>query len=318
MISAVPAADQSSTVWSDKLGGHFGVVVAIAVVVLAALILRWLIRILVNRVVRTFTDRATKKRSDRGRAGREREETTQMVVERTAARARTLGQLLKSVTTFVVLGVVIVVVLSLLGINIGPIVASAGIAGIAIGFGAQSLIRDFLTGVFMIFEDQYGVGDLVDTGQAVGTVEDVGLRVTKLRDENGVIWYVPNGSIARVGNKSQGWAVADVQVPVPPTYDLDRVQGVLRTTAEQLSEDGHWRPDILDEAPIVSVESITPEAVQVRVRLHTKPTRQGAVARELRVRVKEGLDAAGLSYAKPRPRRPDGPGDSGGEAPAPE
>ncbi len=304
MISAVPAAAQGGTSWSDRLGSHWAVVVAIVVTVLMAFVVRWLIRVLVNRVVRSFTDSATKKRSERGRVGREREETTQLVVERTAARARTLGQLLKSVTTFVVLGVAIVIVLSLLGINVGPIVASAGIAGIAIGFGAQSLIRDFLTGVFMIFEDQYGVGDLVDTGQATGTVEDVGLRVTKLRDDNGVVWYVPNGSIARVGNKSQGWAVADVQVPVPPTYDLDQVQAVLRETAGRLADDLSWRVDVLDEPPIVSVESITPEAVQVRVRLHTKATRQGAVTRELRVRVKEALDSAGLSYAEPRARPP--------------
>jgi len=289
------------------LGSHVGVIVAILVTLLAALLVRWLIRVMVNRVVRTVTDAAASKRFARAKADREGADTAQLMVERTSARARTLGQLLKSVTTFVVVGVAVVIVLSLLGINVGPIVASAGIVGIAIGFGAQSLIRDFLTGVFMIFEDQYGVGDVVDTGQAVGTVEDVGLRVTKLRDDNGVIWYVPNGSIARVGNKSQGWAVADVLVPVPPTQDLDRVQAVLRETALGLSDDTHWNEDILDEPPIVSVESITPDAVQVRVRLHTKATRQGAVTRELRVRVKTALDAAGVSYERPRRGGPEHP-----------
>jgi small conductance mechanosensitive channel len=289
------------------LGSHLGIIVAILVTLLAALLVRWLIRVLVNRVVRTVNDAATRKRFARAKAEREGEDTAQLMVERTAARARTLGQLLKSVTTFVVVGFAVVIVLSLLGINVGPIIASAGIVGIAIGFGAQSLIRDFLTGVFMIFEDQYGVGDVVDTGQAVGTVEDVGLRVTKLRDDNGVIWYVPNGSIARVGNKSQGWAVADVLVPVPPTQDLDRVQAVLRETALELSGDTHWNADILDEPPIVSVESITPDAVQVRVRLHTKATRQGAVTRELRVRVKTALDAAGVSYERPRRGGPEHP-----------
>jgi small conductance mechanosensitive channel len=295
----------------DRLSSHWGVLLAILVTVLVALVLRWLIRRLVNRVVRSFTEAATSKRAARAKAGHEREEATALVVERTTARATTLGQLLKSVTTFVVFGTVVVIVLNLVGVNVGPILASAGIAGIAIGFGAQSLIKDFLTGIFMIFEDQYGVGDLVDTGQASGTVEDVGLRVTKLRDDNGVIWYVPNGAITRVGNKSQGWAVADVQVPVPPTYDLDRVQSVLRESAEELARDAHWHPDILDEPAIVSVESISPEAVQVRVRLHTRATRQGAITRELRVRVKEALDAAGLSYARPRPRATGEPGTPG-------
>ena len=277
-----------------------GIVVAIGIVVVAALLIRWLIRLLVNRVVRSVTDASTKKRVARAKAGREREDTAQLVVELTTARARTLGQLLKSVATFLVLGTALVIVLGLLGVNVGPIIASAGIIGIAVGFGAQSLIKDFLTGVFMIFEDQYGVGDLVDTGQAVGTVEDVGLRLTKLRDDNGVIWYVPNGSILRVGNKSQGWAVADVMVPVPPTTDLDRVQSVLQETATELAAEPDWHGDVLDEPPVVSVESITTDSVQVRVRLHTKPTRQGPVTRELRVRVKQALDTAGVSYSKPR------------------
>jgi moderate conductance mechanosensitive channel len=281
-------------------GSHLGVIVAVAITLVAALLVRWLIRVLVNRVVRTVTDASTSKRFARAKAGREGDEATAVMVERTAARARTLGQLLKSVTTFVVVGIAVVVVLSLLGVNVGPIIASAGIVGIAVGFGAQSLIKDFLTGVFMIFEDQYGVGDLVDTGQAVGTVEDVGLRLTKLRDDNGVLWYVPNGSIQRVGNKSQGWAVADVQVPVPPSTDLEQVQETLRQTAATLAADPDWRADILDEPPVVSVESITPEAVQVRVRLHTHATRQGPVTRELRVRVKEALDAVGISYGRPR------------------
>jgi small conductance mechanosensitive channel len=280
---------------------RLGIGVAIAVVVVVALLVRWLIRHFVNRVVRSVTDSSAKKRVARAKAGREREDSAQLMVERTSARARTLGQLLKSVTTFLVLGTAIVIVLGLLGVNVGPIIASAGIVGIAVGFGAQSLIKDFLTGVFMIFEDQYGVGDLVDTGQAVGTVEDVGLRVTKLRDDNGVIWYVPNGSIARVGNKSQGWAVADVLVPVPPTTDLDRVQSVLQETASALAAESDWHADVLDEPAVVSVESITPDAVQVRVRLHTKPTRQGPVTRELRVRVKQALDEAGVSYSRPRP-----------------
>jgi moderate conductance mechanosensitive channel len=298
--ASVPAGLLLASDQKGFFGSHLGILVAIAITLVLALIVRWLIRRLVNRVVRGVTDATTNKRVARAKAGREREDTAQLMVERTAARARTLGQLLKSVTTFLVVGTAVVIILSLLGVNIGPIIASAGIVGIAVGFGAQSLIKDFLTGVFMIFEDQYGVGDVIDTGQAVGTVEDVGLRLTKMRDDNGVIWYVPNGSIQRVGNKSQGWAVADVLVPVPPSTDLDHVQTVLRETATELAAESDWHPDVLDEPAVVSVESITPEAVQVRVRLHTKATRQGPVTRELRVRVKQALDSAGVSYSRPR------------------
>ena len=283
----------------DRLGDHLAVVISVVATVMVALALRWLVRRLVSRVVRSVTQTSVTRRFARAKAGRVGEETAQILAERAAARARTLGALLKSVTTVVIVGIAAVVILGLAGVNVGPVVASAGIVGIAVGFGAQSLIRDFLTGVFMIFEDQYGVGDVVDTGQATGTVDDVGLRLTKLRDENGVIWYVPNGSIARVGNKSQGWAVADVQVPVAASEDLDHVQGVLRDTAEQLAGHPVWSADVLDESPVVSVESITPEAVMLRLRLHTRATKQGAVTRELRVKVKEALDAAGITYTRP-------------------
>jgi small conductance mechanosensitive channel len=284
------------------LGHEFSPVVgdsiAIVVTVVAAFVLRWLVRRAIDRTVRTITDTSLAKRVARARAGHDASEETRIAAERTAARARTVGSLLKSVSTFLILGIAAVVVLGLLGINVAPVIASAGVIGIAVGFGAQSLIKDFLTGVFMVFEDQYGVGDVVDTGQAVGTVEDFGLRVTTLRDDNGVIWYVPNGSIARVGNKSQGWAVADVEVPVGIGEDLERVQELLTRTADALNADPDWDELVLEEPAAVSVESIAAESVLVRVRLHTQPMRQTQVARELRLRVKAALDEAGIAYTK--------------------
>ena len=187
-------------------------------------------------------------------------------------------------------------ILDLVGIDITPIIASAGVVGIAVGFGAQSLIRDFLTGIFMILEDQYGVGDVIDAGVATGTVEDIGLRMTKLRDENGVLWYVPNGAITRIGNKSQGWAVANVEVPVAHSEDLARVQELMRAAAEGLALDPQWDADILDVPPSCTVESVTPDAVVVRVQLRTQPTRQNEITRALRVRIKDALDEGGVSY----------------------
>jgi moderate conductance mechanosensitive channel len=218
------------------------------------------------------------------------------MAERTASRARTVGATLQKVVSVVLLVVVLVIVLDLLGISVGPLVASAGIVGIAIGFGAQSLIKDFLTGIFMILEDQYGVGDVIDTGQAAGTVEDVGLRVTRLRDDDGVLWYVPNGSITRVGNKSQGWAAARIEVPVAYTEDLEAVQELLRSTADALAQDSDWREDILDEPAGATLEAMTPDAALMRVQLRTQPLRQANVARELRLRVKRALDDAGVAY----------------------
>jgi len=269
--------------------------------VLLALAVRWLVRRLIVRAVRTFSDNTFSRRLARARASHgsgptHGEESPEMLAERIAARARTVGALLGSIATFVIFAVAVVVVLDVVGLDVTPVIASAGVVGIAVGFGAQSLIRDFLTGVFMILEDQYGVGDVIDAGQATGTVEDVGLRVTKLRDENGVLWYVPNGSIARVGNKSQGWAVANVEVPVAYSEDLGRVRELLRNTAEALAADPDWDADVLAEPATCSVESMTPDNVLLRVQLRTQPLRQVEVARELRARVKTALDEADVSY----------------------
>lgn len=270
--------------------------------ILLAMLVRWLVHRIIGRVVKTFSDNTFSRRLARARAdhapasdGSDRE-APEILAERVAARARTVGALLGSIATFVIFSIAAVVVLGAAGLDLTPLIASAGVVGVAVGFGAQSLIKDFLTGVFMIMEDQYGVGDVVDAGQATGTVVDVGLRVTKLRDDNGVLWYVPNGSILRIGNKSQGWAVANVEVPVAYSEDLDRVRELLRTTAETLAADPEKGVDILAEPATCSVESMTPDAVLLRVQLRTQPLRQNDVARELRVRVKDALDQAGVAY----------------------
>ena len=155
--------------------------------------------------------------------------------ERRRQRTETLGSVLRSLVTTIVFGVAFVMILDEVGIPIAPLLASAGVAGVALGFGAQSLVKDFLSGIFMILEDQYGVGDVIDTGEAIGKVEDVTLRVTRLRDGNGVVWYVRNGEIIRVGNRSQGWSTAIVDLPVAYTEDVERVQAILR---EALQADG--------------------------------------------------------------------------------
>ena len=159
-----------------------------------------------------------------------------------------MGDLLKSVITGVLVAIFGTMILSELGVNIAPIIASAGIIGIALGFGAQSLVKDFLSGVFMIFEDQYGVGDVVDVGEATGTVEAVTLRVTRLRDLNGTVWYVPNGEILRVGNMSQNWSRAVVDVGVGYGEDLARVKRVLTEVAHDLWEDEDFRELIIEAA----------------------------------------------------------------------
>ena len=185
-------------------------------------------------------------------------------------------------------------VLSELGVNIAPIIASAGILGIALGFGAQSLVKDFLSGIFMIFEDQYGVGDVVDVGEASGTVEAVSLRVTRLRDVNGTVWYVPNGEIVRVGNMSQNWARAVVDISVGYGEDLARVKRRAQRRRPRPVGGRGLRALIIEEPEVTGVEMLAPDAVTVRVVIKTAPMEQWAVARELRQRIKARFDHEGI------------------------
>jgi small conductance mechanosensitive channel len=209
-------------------------------------------------------------------------------------RTETMGSLLKSVSTGMILAVVVVTSLSTVHIDIAPIIASAGIVGVALGFGAQNLVKDFLAGIFMILEDQYGVGDTVDLGEATGTVEAVSLRVTRLRDVNGTVWYVRNGEILRVGNQSQNWARTVLDVTVSYDADLDKVQRVLQEVATTTYENEQFH-DVIIEAPEVwGVERFDKDGVVVRVVLKTAPAQQWLVARAMRQRIKAEFDRAGI------------------------
>jgi small conductance mechanosensitive channel len=229
-----------------------------------------------------------------------------------------MGSLLKSITTGVVFTVVGFMAISELGYNIAPLIASAGILGVALGFGAQSLIADFLSGVFMILEDQYGVGDVVDLGEAIGVVEAVGLRVTRLRDVNGTVWYVRNGEIMRVGNQSQNWARAVLDIPVAFGEDLARIRRVLGEIADALYEDPEYSSLVLERPEVWGVERWDADAMVVRVVLKTAPLEQWNVARELRQRIKQRFDE--LSIEIPYAQRvvwlrQDGDESTGGRGP---
>ena len=213
---------------------------------------------------------------------------------RRVQRAQTMGSLLKSIVTGVVVAVTMTMMLSELGANIGPVIASAGIIGVAIGFGAQSLVKDFLSGIFMIFEDQYGVGDVVDVGEASGTVEAVSLRVTRLRDVNGTVWYVRNGEIIRVGNMSQNWARTVLDISVSYAEDLARVRSVLQDVAHDLWEDEDFKGLVIEEPEVWGVEQLGIDGVTVRVTLKTAPMEQWAVARAMRERIKARFDHEGI------------------------
>lgn len=273
---------------------------------LLGLVLRWVLHRLVDRLVVSAEDGVLPQGVGRWRrrraAARRGEEPPPAAPSlsmaagntRRVQRAKTMGSLLKSIITGVVAAVITTMMLSEIGVNIAPIIASAGIIGIALGFGAQSLVSDFLSGVFMIIEDQYGVGDEINLGEAVGTVEAVSLRVTRLRDVNGTVWYVRNGEILRVGNMSQNWARTVLDIAVAYHEDLGRVRRVLDEVATDLWEDEDFKGRIIERPSVWGVQELAADAVTVRVALKTAPLEQWAVAREMRQRIKGRFDAEGI------------------------
>jgi small conductance mechanosensitive channel len=286
-------ADQVSSFLDDTL---LGALISVVVILLLALVARWIWHRFVRRSTETFTKSAvTRYVAGDKDSPRDRD----MAIARYRARAAAVSGMLSSVGTFVIAAVALLFALSVLGVNVAPLLASAGIAGIAIGFGAQTIVRDFLSGVFMILENQYGVGDVVMVNGISGTVEDVGLRITTVRDFDGTIWYVTNGSVTELGNQSQGWSVAVVDIPVAQGADLDQARQVLTSTATALQHDPAWENKIMPDDPIVGVESITVLSVTIRIRLHTVHEQQVGVARELRARAVKALELAGLSMPIP-------------------
>jgi small conductance mechanosensitive channel len=219
---------------------------------------------------------------------------------RRAQRARTLASVLKSITTMAIGTVAVLTVMGDLGYPLGPLLTSAGIVGVALGFGAQTLVKDFISGVFMLLEDQYGVGDVVDLGEASGSVEAVGLRVTRLRDVQGTVWYVRNGEILRVGNRSQGWARAVLDVTVAYGEDVEEVKRVLLEEAQATKADPEFGDLMLEEPEVWGVEALSTEGIVVRLVAKTQPLEQWKVARELRLRITARFEREGIRVPLPQ------------------
>jgi len=274
----------------------------IVLIVVVALVVRWLI----NRAIRRLTRRpATASvpgllRPLKEHAPAALRQAAPALPERHRQRAEAVGSVLRSSTTVVVFVVAFMLVLSELGINLAPLLASAGIAGVAIGFGAQNLVKDFLSGISMILEDQYGVGDVVDVGDVIGVVEGVGLRTTRIRDVAGAIWYVRNGEILRVANKSQGWSRVVVDVPLSYETDTGRASALLGEVAEQVCADPELAGWVLEAPTVTGVETLTTDGLTLRVMVKTRPDGRDPVARALRATVRDRFAAEG--FAPPYPR----------------
>ena len=289
----------------------------VLLILVAAWVINRLARRGINRSIAGFVDSQTKRladseqpAADRDSAPRRfealqalairREQRQAIQVERTKQRAQTLGAVLRSIASAIIYFVAIVMALGEFDVNLGPLIAGAGIVGVAIGFGAQSLVKDFLSGIFMLIEDQYGVGDIVDVGDAAGKVEAVNLRATQIRDGHGTLWHVPNGEIRRVANKSQQWARALLDVDVAYDTDINHAMNVIKRVADSLWEEALPNATVLEEPEIYGVQNLGADAVTIRVGVKVEPAEQFAAARELRARLKYAFDAEGIEIPYPQ------------------
>jgi moderate conductance mechanosensitive channel len=281
----------------------------------------FIVKRLVQRAIRTFAAHLVEQAESERLADLRRNTAGRVLLPgatdaRTKARTETVSVVLSSITSLAVWTIAGLLILGELGISLAPLLAGAGIAGVALGFGAQTIVRDFLAGFFMLVEDQFGVGDVVDVGPVTATVERVSLRATVLRDVNGNVWHVPNGEITRVGNFSQLWSRAVLDIEVAYDTDLRLAQGIIQRVAEEVWHDPEFTEGEILEAPEVwGVETLGADGIAIRLVVKTAPAQQWVVARELRLRIKEAFDEAGVEIPYPqrtvwinsdeRPERPD-------------
>jgi moderate conductance mechanosensitive channel len=215
-------------------------------------------------------------------------------------RITSISAVVGSTTSVIIWSIALVMVLAELGVNVAPMIAGLGIAGVALGFGAQSLVKDCIAGLFMLIEDQYGIGDIVDLDEAVGTVEKVSLRTTVLRGVDGTVWHVPNGEVRRVGNKSQLWSIALLDVDVAYDCDLAAARRVIIECVEEVCARDEWADAVLEPPQLLGVEALGADGITIRVTVKTQPGVQWALQRSLREAIKTALDGAGMEIPFPQ------------------
>ncbi|MDW4905852.1 mechanosensitive ion channel family protein [Streptomyces sp. ADMS] len=290
-VPSLQDAQESATNAASWVEQNWSTWLAIGLKVLLIMVIAVVLRAAVRRAITKLIDRMnrTVQATDGPGLG-----GLLVNVERRRQRSQAIGSVLRSAASFIILSTAALMVLSAFQINLAPLLASAGVAGVAIGFGARNLVTDFLSGVFMILEDQYGVGDTIDAGVASGEVIEVGLRVTKLRGDQGEIWYVRNGEVKRIGNLSQGWATAGVDVTVRSDEDLDRLKATLDEVSEKMGREEPWNELLWGPIESLGLDSVLLDSMVIRLTAKTMPGKSLTVERELRWRVKRALDAAGI------------------------
>jgi small conductance mechanosensitive channel len=286
---ATTTADWFNTFWDQ-----WHVVIRVALIIVISLIARWLLLFSVKRVVKRVSDGVQVKNNVVSSIA---QEISPIAKARVVQRTKTMGSVLNNFITWTLAILAVTMVLSELGVAIGALAAGAGLIGAGIGFGAQSLVKDLISGLFIVFEDQFGVGDSVNLGEISGTVEVVGLRVTQVRDLDGVLWYVRNGEILRVGNHSQGWSRAVVDVALAYHADVTEAQRIISKSAAVVASEPHNTSKVLAEPEVWGIHALSGDQVVIRVVQKAKSGAADDLARELRSNLKSALDAAGVPLA---------------------
>lgn len=280
-------------------GSLIGTPLAILAIALGAIVL--------NRVARRAIVTSLRRIGSGGvgeRLGAVRRHTPQALLEtreaslRAEQRIEALTGVLRSVASFGIFLVAGLLILGRVGVNLAPLLAGAGVLGVALGFGSQTLVRDFLSGIFILVEDQYGVGDIIDLdGETSGVVESVSLRITRLRSVDGTVWHVPNGDIRRSGNKSQHWSRSLLDVEVSYDTDIAQAKEAIKAVADAV-----WHEDsaVVEEPEVWGVESLGASGILIRLVVKTTPSEQYRVSRLLRERIKQAFDEQGIEIPFPQ------------------
>ena len=219
---------------------------------------------------------------------------------RREARLQSISLVVGSTASVIIWSIAIIMALGEVGVDLAPLIAGAGIAGVALGFGAQSLVKDCIAGLFMLLEDQYGVGDVVDLDEAAGVVEKISLRTTVLRGLDGTVWHVPNGEVSRVGNRSQLWSVALVDVDVAYDCDLTTARQVILDCANEVVADEEWAESVIEPPKLLGVEALGADGITLRMTVKVEPGTQWGLQRALREALKAALDDAEIEIPFPQ------------------
>ena len=281
-----------STAWFTEFWVTYQTPIHIVLILLIAIIGRALLLVSVRRVVSGVV---TGVKSEAKAVAEDAE--SPLAKARVVQRTKTIGSVLSNFITWGIALITVTMILNELGVEVGALIAGAGILGAAVGFGAQSLVRDLISGLFIVFEDQYGVGDVVDFGEVKGAIEAVGLRVTQVRDVEGTLWYVRNGEISRVGNKSQGFSRVIVDLSFDPSVDFEKAKAALLSAAAMVAKSKTSGSLLIGAAEVWGIQDLTGDALVIRLVQQTEAKGVDDVARDLRAALAVALKKSKLSLA---------------------